>query len=206
MLRRFFYISIPALAILVGLYPLIYFIVDGKFGFMFSKSDALLASMPWKVAFKTHIGMGGIALLTGWTQFVNKWRVRYLSLHRRIGKVYVISVLLSSLAGIYIGINATGGIISSTGFISLGIFWFTTTLLAWLQIRNRRVVAHTQMMIYSYAACLAAVTLRIYLPILTAILNDFETAYTIVAWLCWVPNVIIACFIVERKYYVKLFQ
>lgn len=54
-------------------------------------------------------------------------------------------------------------------------------------------------MIYSYAACFAAVTLRIWLPLLTAaFLGDFIKAYTIVAWLCWVPNIIVAYFIVRR--------
>ncbi|GAB4428835.1 MAG: hypothetical protein OHK0039_47410 [Bacteroidia bacterium] len=44
----------------------------------------------------------------------------------------------------------------------------------------------------SYAACFAAVTLRLWLPILTALLGDFLPAYRIVAWLCWVPNLLVA--------------
>ena len=55
------------------------------------------------------------------------------------------------------------------------------------------------MMIYSYAACFAAVTLRIWLPILTSILGEFLSAYRIVAWLCWVPNLIVAYIISNTK-------
>jgi hypothetical protein len=53
------------------------------------------------------------------------------------------------------------------------------------------------MMIYSYAACFAAVTLRIWLPLLISITGDFFIAYPIVAWLCWVPNLIVANLIVK---------
>jgi len=52
-----------------------------------------------------------------------------MRLHRAIGKVYVIAVLISGTCGIYIGSFATGGIISKAGFISLGITWLASTLL-----------------------------------------------------------------------------
>jgi hypothetical protein len=108
-------------AIVIGLYPVIYFIQDRTFGLLSSKSNELLAKCTfWNIGFYTHIILGGIALLIGWTQFGDKFRNRNLNLHRRIGKVYVIAVLLSSSAGIYIACFATGGWIASTGFICLG--------------------------------------------------------------------------------------
>ncbi|MBT8185644.1 MAG: DUF2306 domain-containing protein, partial [Eudoraea sp.] len=58
---------------------------------------------------------------------------------------------------------------------------------------------HQAFMIYSYAACFAAVTLRFWLPILSYAFGDFVTAYRIVAWLCWVPNMIFAFFWVRRR-------
>ena len=87
---------------------------------------------------------------------------------------------------------------ASLGFICLAVIWFYTTLKAYLNIRNKQVKQHQKMMIYSYAACFAAVTLRIWLPLLTAVLGDFVTAYIIVAWLCWIPNLIVASQIVRR--------
>jgi hypothetical protein len=53
-------------------------------------------------------------------------------------------------------------------------------------------------MIYSYAACLAAVTLRIYLPLFTFLFHDFNKAYSLVAWLCWIPNIIVAHYIIKK--------
>ena len=191
-------ILFATLAIIIGLYPAAYFIFDRKFGLLASKSDVLLSNVIWNTGFYTHIILGGIALLIGWSQFSEKLRIKNVKLHRRIGIVYVIAVLLSSLAGIYIGFFATGGFITSAGFISLGIIWFSSTLLAFLEVKKSNILQHQKLMIYSYASCFAAVTLRIWLPILIIIFKDFIVAYTIVSWLCWVPNLIVAYFLVNK--------
>jgi uncharacterized membrane protein len=198
MAKKGLWILLVALAIVIGLYPSIYFLIDRKFGLLSSKSAELLTNTFWNIGFYTHIILGGIALLIGWTQFSSKIRIWNLTLHKRIGKIYLIAVLLSSIAGIYIGFFATGGLISSLGFICLGIIWFYTTLKAYLYIKNKQIEQHQNMMVYSYAACFAAVTLRIWLPLLTMIYGDFVKAYVIVAWLCWIPNLIIASVITRR--------
>lgn len=187
------------LAILVGLYPLLYFAVDREFGLLASKSDSLLSNVFWNIGFYGHILLGGLTLLIGWIQFSKKLRNANLKRHRNIGKVYVISAIFSGICSIYIGLYATGGLISSLGFISLGLVWLYTTIKAYLAVRDGDLQLHQGMMIYSYAACFAAVTLRIWLPLLTIAFGDFEIAYRIVAWLCWVPNIIFAYFWVRRK-------
>ena len=198
MIGKRLWLLVAILAILVGLYPSIYFLIDRKFGLLSSKSNYLLTNNLWNIAFYTHIVLGGFALLTGWIQFNSNFRNKNIVFHRRIGIVYIISVGLSSLAGIYIGFFATGGLLSSLGFICLGIFWFSITLLAFINIKRGNTDIHQKLMIYSYAACFAAVTLRIWLPLLILTFGDFITAYTIVAWLCWVPNLFIAKLITKR--------
>lgn len=199
MAKKIFKILIAITAILVGLYPFIYFFIDRKFGLLQSKSEALLNNFLWNTGFYVHIILGGIALLIGWTQFGAKRRNRNLKLHRQIGKVYVVAALLSALSGIYIGFFSTGGIVAAMGFICLGIVWFFTTLKAYTEIKNSNIIKHQEMMIYSYAACFSAVTLRIYLPLLVLYFNNFNQAYVIVAWLCWVPNVVVAYFLVKKS-------
>jgi uncharacterized membrane protein len=186
-------------ALSIGLYPLMYFAIDRKFGLLSTKSAELLANIPWNVAFYVHILLGGLALLIGWVQFSPKFRQTKMNLHRLLGKLYVLAALLSALAGIYIGFFATGGLVSVIGFVSLGIIWFITTLLAYTQIKNKQIDRHEKTMVYSYAACFAAVSLRIWLPILIAVFGDFMTAYKIVAWLCWVPNLLFAYWFLRQK-------
>ncbi|MBK8969013.1 MAG: DUF2306 domain-containing protein [Lewinellaceae bacterium] len=194
MLKQIRWAFFAVLAVGIGLYPIVYFLVDRNFGLLSSKSDALLAAAWWNAGFYTHIVFGGLALLVGWTQFSARLRNRYLSVHRRIGKLYVVAVLLSALAAVGIGFFATGGIVAASGFVSLGCIWFYTTLQAYRAIRQKNRRRHQIMMIYSYAACFAAVTLRLWLPLLTAVFNDFVTGYRLVAWLCWVPNLALAHF------------
>ncbi len=185
-------------ALLIGLYPLLYFAIDRNFGLLQTKDNAVLQSVAWNIGFYTHIVFGGLALLIGWTQFVENWRKAKPYIHRQIGKLYVTFVVLSSVTGIGIGFCATGGYVASLGFICLGIVWFTTTLFALQYARKQEHQVHKKLMIYSFSACFAAVTLRIWLPLLTVILDDFFIAYKIVAWLCWIPNLIVA-FLISRN-------
>jgi uncharacterized membrane protein len=199
MTKKGLWILMVVFAILIGLYPSLYFFIDRKFGLLSSKSTVLLTNTFWNIGFYAHIILGAIALLIGWTQFSAKIREANILLHKRIGKIYLMAVIGSSIAGIYIGFYATGGLISSLGFIGLGIIWFYTTLKAYLFVKNKQIEQHKMYMIYSYAACFAAVTLRIWLPILQAFFGDFATAYRIVSWLCWIPNLIVARLIVNGQ-------
>ena len=139
-------------------------------------------------------------MLIGWLQFSKKLRQKNINLHRLIGKIYVGCVLLSAIAGFYIGYHATGGLVASVGFMSLAVVWFYVTFMAYRYIKAGNISGHQRMMIFSYAACWAAVTLRIYLPFLIMYFKgDFIPAYQIVAYLCWVPNIIFAYWYVERN-------
>nr|WP_321244247.1 DUF2306 domain-containing protein [uncultured Psychroserpens sp.] len=198
MAKKIGFIVFAILCISIGLYPAAYFLVDRTFGLLASKSNALLSDVFWNIGFYTHIILGGLALLIGWLQFSEKLRAKNLKLHRVVGKVYVVSVLFSGLASLYIAYFATGGIISILGFMGLGVVWLYTTTLGYMSIKEGNIKRHQKFMIYSYAACFAAVTLRIWLPALIAIYQDFIPAYRIVAWLCWVPNIMVAYFIVKR--------
>lgn len=189
-------LALPAIAI--GLYPGIYFLIDRRFGLLGTKSDALLSNTYWNINFYAHIIFGGIALLIGWLQFNKKLRGTKTSLHRAVGKVYIGCVFISAMAGIYIGWFATGGWVPAAGFITLGITWFYTTLAGYVAIRKGQVVLHQKLMIFSYAACFAAVTLRIWLPVLTSVTGDFFIGYSITAWMAFVPNLIVAYFIARR--------
>lgn len=162
------------------------------------KPTVTLKSTLWNIGFYGHIIFGGIALLIGWLQFSKKLRLKNLKLHRAVGKTYIVSVMVSGLCAIHIAFFATGGIISTLGFFGLGLFWLTTTLIAYKAILKGNIESHKKLMIYSYAACFAAVTLRLWLPLLVIVFKDFTEAYRIVAWLCWVPNIAFAYYL-NRK-------
>ncbi|MEQ9187843.1 MAG: DUF2306 domain-containing protein [Cryomorphaceae bacterium] len=198
-MKRFFWILLGISSTLIGFYPILYFLIDRNFGLLASKSSELLADVLWNAAFYGHIVLGGLALCIGWIQFSAKLRNEHLRLHRRIGKTYVTSVLISGFCGVYIAHFATGGYVSIVGFTCLGIIWLATTLLAYRAVLKGKIKLHQEWMIYSYAVCFAAVTLRVWLPLLTEMFGAFLPAYRIVAWLSWVPNLIVAYVIIRKN-------
>lgn len=194
MKNKIVYWIIAIFSILIGLYPLIYVLVnmDGQ-GLLGSKNLEVLSNKAWQIAFYSHIYFGGISLLTGWSQFSKKLRAKRLTLHRLLGKIYVVAVLISAIAGFYAAIYANGGIVAKLGFSFLAIGWFYTTLNAYTTIKRKEIQKHRKWMIRSYSLTLAAVTLRLWMPILPNLLGiSFDDSYIIISWLCWVPNIIIA--------------
>ncbi|NNE55875.1 MAG: DUF2306 domain-containing protein [Flavobacteriales bacterium] len=169
-------------------------------GLLGTKAEVLLSSPVWKLALYGHILIGSIALMIGWLQFSTRLRLKHVKLHRGLGKTYIMAVLFSGISALYLSFFATGGWIASLGFGSLAVFWVYSTINALLSIRKGRLECHRNWMFRSYALTFAAVTLRIWLPLLTGAFSmEFVQAYVIIAWLCWVPNWIFAEIYI-RKY------
>ena len=139
-----------------------------------------------------HFLLGGTVLIAGAFQFSRRLRKNHLNVHRWCGRVYVGGVLISGLAGLYMAFSATGGIVARFGFGLLAVVWLLSTGLAFANILNRHVLQHQQWMIRSYALCLGAVTLRLYIPLFAMNGIPFDQAYPAIAWLAWVPNLVIA--------------
>ena len=196
---RLLYTLMALSAVGVGVYPLIFLTIPEGQGLLSTKSAELLGKAYYQFGFYTHIMFGGIALIAGFSQFFPKLRRKQLGLHRSLGKVYVIAVMLSGISGLYIAFHATGGWMAIIGFALLAILWLFFTIKAYQTIKQKNIIAHQKWMIRSYALCFGAVTLRIYLPLSMALGIDFMVAYPIIAWLAWVPNLLIAeQFIVRR--------
>jgi CubicO group peptidase (beta-lactamase class C family)/uncharacterized membrane protein len=198
-MKKLAWVIFGTLSVLVSFYPFTYYLADEPVALLLSKSAELLSSNVYNIFFYTHITFGGIALLIGWLQFSKKLRKKYLNLHRWIGKIYVGSVLLSGTAGFYIALNATGGISPILGFSIGAVVWLILTSLGYITIRKGKVEAHKKWMMYSYAGTFGAVTLRLWLPILIFIFGNFYEAYQVVAWLSWVPNLIVVYLILNKR-------
>lgn len=149
----------------------------------------LLAGQP--LAAWAHFAGGGIALATGALQ-ANHWlRMRHRTFHRWLGRVYVIAVLAGGAAAFELALNSPMGFPAQTGFALLAVLWIGSTFAAWRHARAGRLDRHRDWMLRSYALTFAAVTLRFYLPLSQIAGIPFPAAYVAIAWLCWVPNLIL---------------
>jgi hypothetical protein len=97
-------------------------------------------------------------------------------------------------------VNAQGGIVTQTGFATLAVLWGAATFIALCHAVARRINLHRRWMIRSYALTFAAVTLRLQVPIWVLSLGtDYVGVLPIIAWACWVPNLIFAEWLIRRK-------
>jgi len=146
-----------------------------------------------------HVGGAMLAILIGPFQFLPKSITRrYLNLHRWMGRIYLMAVFVGSIAGLYMATFAYGGFSTRVGFALLAISWFVSGFMAYKRIRAREIQPHRQWMIRNYALTFAGVTLRLWVIMMSVAGIEFLDAYRTVAWLCWVPNLIFAEWIVNR--------
>jgi uncharacterized membrane protein len=158
----------------------------------------LFATLP--VAIATHLAGGLVAIAAGALQVNSRLRRRSLSVHRWLGRLYVVAVIVGSVAGFILALSSFGGLVTHFGFGLMAICWLGTTMNAYRHIRIGNVLAHRAWMLRSYALTLAAVTLRLYLPVSLANGIEFESAYQLVSWLSWVPNLLIVeWFVLARR-------
>lgn len=144
-----------------------------------------------------HVFAASVALALGPFQFSARLRKRFTGAHRWMGRIYLsVGVLLGGLSGLYMATFAFGGVAAKIGFACLAVLWLYTGLRAYMAIRGGAVAAHRKWMVRNVALTLAAVTLRIYLPSSMVAGIPFDVAYPVIAWLCWVPNLLVAelCF------------
>jgi uncharacterized membrane protein len=153
-------------------------------------------SDPWLVM---HVATAATALFVAPFQFLAKIRARRAWLHRWMGRIYLTCCIIGGLSGLVLSLGASTGPITTAGFGLLSLGWLYTTVLGWRTARDRRFAEHRRWMIRSFALTFAAVTLRIYLPILQALPIAFNDGYRVISFLCWVPNLIVAEWYLRRR-------
>ncbi len=144
---------------------------------------------PWIVI---HATSAATALLLGPAQFVPTLRKRLPVLHRAIGRLYVAGCAIGGVSALVLSSGISAGRIAQFGFALGGVTWLITTGTALDRIFAGDVSEHRRWMIRSYALTFAAVTLRLYLPLSQLLGFGFAPSYSAIAWLCWLPNLLVA--------------
>jgi uncharacterized membrane protein YozB (DUF420 family) len=188
------------LAITLSANALSYINFDPHYSFLRLKQSAIETG--WYLpAYYSHVLVAGIILVIGFFQVSDGFRNRYIKIHRALGLIYVIGVLcFSAPGGMVMAFFINRGPMVLTSFILQCSFWFYFTYRAFTEIRNRNIENHKAMMYRSFALTLAAITLRVYIFFFSYEYNLAQpTAYAALAWLSWVPNLLIAELIIRKK-------
>lgn len=148
--------------------------------------------------FLLHVSAAPVALAIGAFQFMPKLRTNRKTLHRWMGRVFGVAILIGGIGGLGIGLNAIGGPLASVGFSALAIAWMGTTGIAIYYAMNRKLELHRRWMYRSFALTLAGVTLRLQLPFFLMSGVSYDTASVWLAYTCWIPNLLVAEYLLAR--------
>lgn len=161
-----------------------------------------IGAFHYRLSFFVHVYSSLFVLFAGFTQFSDRIQKTKKWLHRLAGRFYVTVVLvLSAPSGVIIGLYANGGIYSRIAFCTLGVLWFVFTLLAFLKIRRGDYKGHVAFIYRSYALALSAITLRAWKYLIVYLFHPHPMdAYRIVAWLGWIPNLLVAEYLIHKKF------
>jgi hypothetical protein len=152
--------------------------------------------LPWLAV---HVAGSVVALALGAFQFVPSGRLGKVRAHRWIGRSYVLCCLVGGVSGVILAMGSSAGPIATAGFGLLGLSWIGANIIGWQSAVQKRFGVHRRWMIRSWALTLAAVTLRIYLPLLMISDLPFEAGYRTISFLAWVPNLLIAEWWLRRR-------
>jgi len=151
------------------------------------------AAIPWLMW--AHGIPGALALLLGVFQFSNRLRVRYLQLHRVMGRIYVGCVAISAPVAVAVAIALPiptllmASVIQAAG-------WLTTTATGLYCVRTGRIQQHREWMIRSYPFAMVFVVVRVIgeIPAIArmGLLGVETVVWSVIATACFLPSFVIA--------------
>ena len=148
----------------------------------------------------------GTALLIGPLQFIRRIRAEHPRVHRTIGTVYLLAVLVGGIMSLISAVLSTSGWSAAVGFVILAMFWLFTAYRALQAILAKQYAEHRIWMIRNYSATFAAVLLRVILTVETAIFPLVginlarAAAYDVAVWGSITISIFVAeLFIVQRS-------
>lgn len=163
----------------------------------------------WRYGFYVHIFSSVLVLVAGFTQFSRRVLHHRPKLHRGMGYVYAVTLLFVSGPGAWVmAFYANGGLPARASFVLLTFLWYVFTLAAMFYVFRRNWNEHGNFMLRSYALTFSAITLRLYafgIDYLQLHVRPAE-AYITIAWLSWVPNLLLAELLIRMGFVKRLFR
>ena len=105
-----------------------------------------------------HFAAGGIILILGCIQLIERVRVSYPALHRWLGRVYILASLLTSVGGLaFIFIKGTiGGLVMDIGFSGYGLLMFLAAMETFRHAKAKRFEKHRAWAIRLFALAIGS--------------------------------------------------
>ena len=177
-----------------------YIPVNPNISFLMIKQTEVQQRPEYLYFFYAHVYTSIFVLLSGFLAIIRK-EFGLKNFHTNMGKVYILLILLlAAPSGLYMVFFANGGALSKISFVILGFLWWFSTFKAYQLARQKRFKEHKQWMWRSFALTLSAITLRMWKVIIVYLFHPNPMdVYQIIAWLGWIPNILIIEYLITKK-------
>jgi uncharacterized membrane protein len=150
----------------------------------------------------SHITAGVTALLLGPAQFWPAWRTRALTVHRWLGRAYVLAVTVGAGAALYLSWFVApyeGGKVTGASMAIVALAWLAATTIGWRKAVAHEIARHREWMFRSYLLTLVFVSLRwqLALPFLHR-LGPFDRVVPVAVWIAWLVPLTLAELAIRR--------
>ncbi len=146
----------------------------------------------YRLAFYSHILASPISLLGGLILINERFRRRFPSMHRTIGKYQICLVtFLVVPSGLWMSQYAITDLVAGLGFASLAIATGVCTIWGWRLAVRRRFDLHRRWMMRSFLLLCSAVFLRLVASAATIWNWDARWLYPFSAWMTWIVPLVI---------------
>jgi uncharacterized membrane protein len=140
----------------------------------------------------SHVFFASVALILGPWQFLPWLRQRGAAWHRRAGRTYLLfAVGCGGVAALVLAMLSSSSWVARSGFGASALLWLYTGWQGFLSVRKGDLQRHRQFMLRNFSLAFGAVTLRLYLVVPVMLGIPFESAYPLIAWISWVPNLLL---------------
>jgi uncharacterized membrane protein len=159
-----------------------------------------------------HVMFASVAIVAAVAQIWPGLRVRRPALHRRCGRVYLVTAIPAAVCAMVIGAATPFGPFLAVSNVFLASLWLWFTINGYLAARQRRFGDHRRHMIRSATLALSIVTNRIWTPLLFITLQPLQDsifdgnekhylwfAAGLGAWLGWTLPLLTVQWWLDRK-------
>lgn len=201
LLRGVSYVLLAYFSVLMFMIVFKYWPISTQNNFLSIKQTEVKTIPNYLTLFYIHVFSAGLAIPAGFTQFSSFLLTKYRKLHRVMGYIYVLSILfLAAPSGLFIGLFANGGIVAKTSFVTLAVLWFYFTYRGFSTAKKHQFDIHRDFMIRSYALTISALTLRMWKVVIVWLWHPAPMdTYVVISLLGWIPNSLLAEFIISKK-------
>lgn len=178
-----------------------YIPLDKNVSFLMIKQTEVVERPEYLWFFYTHVYSSIFVMISGFFAIIRK-NFGIKNFHKSMGKFYIFLLLLfSAPSGIYMGVFANGGFFSKLSFVILGLLWWFSTYKAYQHAKNKQFSEHKKWMWRSFALTLSAITLRMWKVFIVYLFHPNPLdVYQIIAWLGWVPNILLIEYLIRKKH------